>query len=180
MKYPLSILISGSYNYMVKIKKGEKMQYKYILFDLDGTLTDPKLGITKSVAYSLQKMKQIEAELNELTKFIGPPLKESYIDFYNFTEEEAEQAIQYYREYFKDKGIYENEIYHGIKELLDDFRLCLVSVMPDYYAKNIFKFKTFRTVGDALQSALRVTGKQATITVAPYGSYTHGTIEKTH
>jgi nickel-dependent lactate racemase len=67
-----------------------------------------------------------------------------------------------------------------LKELLDDFRLCLVSVMPDYYAKSIFKFRTFRTVGDALQSALRVIGKQATITVVPYGSFTHGTIKEPH
>ena len=67
-----------------------------------------------------------------------------------------------------------------LKELLDDFRLCLVSVMPDHYAKNIFKFRTFRTVGDALQSALRVIGKQATITVVPYGAFTYGTIKETH
>ena len=67
-----------------------------------------------------------------------------------------------------------------LKELLDDFRLCLVSVMPDYYAKSIFKFRTFRTVDDALQSALRVIGKQATITVVPYGAFTQGTIKEMH
>jgi nickel-dependent lactate racemase len=67
-----------------------------------------------------------------------------------------------------------------LKELLDDFRLCLVSVMPDYYAKSIFKFRTFRTVDDALQSALRVIGKQATITVVPYGAFTQGTIKEIH
>ena len=67
-----------------------------------------------------------------------------------------------------------------LKELLDDFRLCLVSVMPDYYAKSIFKFRTFRTVDDALQSALRVIGKQATITVVPYGAFTQGTIKDMH
>jgi nickel-dependent lactate racemase len=67
-----------------------------------------------------------------------------------------------------------------LKKLLDDFRLCLVSVMPDYYAKSIFKFRTFRTVDDALQSALRVIGKQATITVVPYGAFTQGTIKEMH
>lgn len=67
-----------------------------------------------------------------------------------------------------------------LKKLLDDFRLCLVSVMPDYYAKSIFKFRTFRTVNDALQSALRVIGKQATITVVPYGAFTQGTIKEMH
>ena len=66
-----------------------------------------------------------------------------------------------------------------LKKLLDDFRLCLVSVMPDYYARSIFKFRTYRTVGEALQSALRIIGKQATITVMPYGAFTQGIIRKT-
>jgi hypothetical protein len=52
--------------------------------------------------------------------------------------------------------------------------------MPDYYAKSIFKFRTFRTVNDALQSALRVIGKQATITVVPHGAFTQGTIKEMH
>ncbi|WP_455369145.1 lactate racemase domain-containing protein [[Eubacterium] cellulosolvens] len=65
---------------------------------------------------------------------------------------------------------------YTLKELLDDFRLCLVSVMPDYYARSIFKFRTYRTVGEALQSALRIIGKQATITVVPHGAFTKGTI----
>ncbi|WP_455283063.1 hypothetical protein [[Eubacterium] cellulosolvens] len=79
----------------------------------------------------------------------------------------------------KEPGVGKFKAY-VLKELLDDYRLCLVSVMPDYYAKNIFKLRTFRTVGDALQSALRVIGKQATITVVPYGSFTHGTIKEPH
>ena len=57
------------------------MLYKYILFDLDGTLTNPKSGITKSVAYALKKTKNIDANLDDLTIFIGPPLKESFMDF---------------------------------------------------------------------------------------------------
>jgi hypothetical protein len=65
-----------------------------------------------------------------------------------------------------------------LKELLDDFRLCLVSVMPDYYARSIFKFRTYRTVGDALQSALRIIGKQAAITVVPHGAFTQGIIRE--
>jgi phosphoglycolate phosphatase len=98
--------------------RGIILKYKYILFDLDGTLTDPKLGITKSVAFALDRMGYYDVNLEELTKFIGPPLVESFVEYYNFSEEEADQAVQYYREYFKDRGIYENKIYSGIEELL--------------------------------------------------------------
>lgn len=121
------------------------MLYKYILFDLDGTLTNPKTGITKSVAYALKKTKNIDANLDDLTIFIGPPLKESFMDFYDFTEEEAEQAIIYYREYFVDQGIYENEIYEGIKNLLDDlqktntFVLAVATSKPTKFAELIIK-----------------------------------------
>jgi phosphoglycolate phosphatase len=120
------------------------MSYKYILFDLDGTLTDPKIGITKSVAYSLKKLKNIEVELDQLTKFIGPPLKDSYIDFYGFSESEAEIAIQTYREYFKDTGIYENEVYSGMEDLLEALKdkqyiLGVATSKPTMFAEIIIK-----------------------------------------
>ncbi len=91
---------------------------KNILFDLDGTLTDPKIGITKSVAYSLNKFGIPVEDLDTLTKFIGPPLKQSFIDFYGFSDEKADTAVSYYREYFSDKGLFENTVYEGIPELL--------------------------------------------------------------
>ena len=98
------------------------MNYKYILFDLDGTLTDPKVGITKSVQYALAKYNIQVESLDDLEKFIGPPLKESFMEFYSFDEEKAVQAIEYYREYFRDKGIFENEVYEGIPNLLRELK----------------------------------------------------------
>ncbi len=92
--------------------------YKVILFDLDGTLTDPKPGITKSVQYALSKMGIEEEDLEKLTPFIGPPLIASFKEFYQLTEEEAKEALQYYRERFSKVGLYENAVYEGIKELL--------------------------------------------------------------
>ncbi|MDN5305136.1 MAG: phosphoglycolate phosphatase [Fusobacteriaceae bacterium] len=118
------------------------MNYRYVIFDLDGTLTDPMIGITKSVAYSLKKLKGLEININELTRFIGPPLKESYMMFYGMTESESEVAIQYYREYFKETGILENEIYEGIEELLVDLKsngleLMVATSKPTVFAEVI-------------------------------------------
>ena len=121
------------------------MKHKYILFDLDGTLTDPKVGITSAVAYSLKKLKGIEANLDDLTTFIGPPLKESFTNFYGFSEREADLAIEYYREYFADKGIFENEVYPGIHALLEDlkntgaFVMAVATSKPTIFANRIIK-----------------------------------------
>lgn len=94
-----------------------------ILFDLDGTITDPFLGITKSVAYSLKSF-GIEVEsLDELKKFIGPPLVDSFQEYYHMSEEESLKAVDKYREYFKDTGLFENEAYEGIEKLLWDLSI---------------------------------------------------------
>ena len=81
------------------------MKYKNILFDLDGTLTDPKVGITKSVQYALKKFNIKADNLDELVSFIGPPLADSFMEFYGFSEEQAKKAIDYYREYFRSRDI---------------------------------------------------------------------------
>ena len=83
------------------------MDKKYILFDLDGTLTDSMEGITKSVQYALKKFNIKVNDLNDLCKFIGPPLNESFMEFYNFSEEDAAKGVDFYREYFAEKGIFE-------------------------------------------------------------------------
>lgn len=98
------------------------MKYKYVLFDLDGTLTDPKEGITKAVQYALKKQ-GIEIEnRNVLEPFIGPSLKYSFMEFYNLSEEKAIRAIEDYREYFRPIGIFENEVYPGIVKLLGQLK----------------------------------------------------------
>jgi len=96
--------------------------YDVILFDLDGTLTDPKPGITKSVQYALAKMNIIEEDIEKLTPFIGPPLKASFKEFYNMSDEQATQAIVYYRERFSTVGLYENMVYVGMQELLEELQ----------------------------------------------------------
>jgi len=96
-------------------------KYSHIIFDLDGTLTDPGIGITNSVIYALEKY-GIKAARSELYKFIGPPLRESFRIYYGFDETMAEHAVSLYREYFSVKGIYENELYPGIPELLESLK----------------------------------------------------------
>ena len=99
-----------------------KKYYDVILFDLDGTLTDPKIGITKAVAYALHQFGIKVEDLDELCSFIGPPLKESFRELFEFSEEETMQAIGYYREYFMEYGMFENKVYHGIPCLLEELK----------------------------------------------------------
>lgn len=117
-------------------------QYKYLLFDLDGTITDSETGITRCVAYALNYFGIQVNDLRELSPFIGPPLLDSFKDFYNFTDEQATVAIAKYRERYADKGILENELYPGIEELLADAQkngktVILATSKPEIFAKRI-------------------------------------------
>lgn len=119
------------------------MAYSILLFDLDGTLTDPKEGITKSVAYALQAL-GIEASPNQLTAFIGPPLKDSFKMYYHMTDEVADKAIQKYRERFNKVGIFENRAFEGIHTLLDGLKkqgkkLAIATSKPYVFAIRILE-----------------------------------------
>jgi len=98
-----------------------KINKKYILFDLDGTLTDPKEGITRSVQYSLRHFGIEENDLDGLTRFIGPPLRESFGRL-GLSSGDFETAVAKYREYYSERGIYENALYDRIDELLHGLR----------------------------------------------------------
>ncbi len=136
-----------------------------ILFDLDGTLTDPMEGITKSVRHALQHFGILVDSLEALTPFIGPPLKGSFQRFYGFSETDAEIALQKYREYFAQTGIFENQVYDGIPALLASLkanhkRLYLATSKPEVYANRILEHfcleKYFDFVGGSLLSGERV------------------------
>jgi len=119
--------------------------FEYILFDLDGTITDSGEGITKSVQYALKHFGITEDNLSALNKFIGPPLKESFKKFYNFDDEKAEMGLIKYREYYAEKGIYENSLYEGIVEVFEalkkkDKKIILATSKPEVYAKEILKY----------------------------------------
>lgn len=115
---------------------------KNIFFDLDGTLTDSGLGITNSVAYALKKLQQPALEIQELELFIGPPLVDAFMDVAGLTKEEALLGVQYYREYYPEKGIFENELYAGVTEMLTELQaaektLFLTTSKPQLYAEQI-------------------------------------------
>ena len=96
--------------------------YKYILFDLDGTLTDSAPGIIRCVQYALEKCGKGTCPDRELLPFIGPPLTESFQKVCGMTAAEANTALEYYRERFARVGMYENSVYDGIPELLQALR----------------------------------------------------------
>lgn len=123
-------------------EKGEKELQHILLFDLDGTLTDPGIGITNSVMYALKTFGIIEHDRTKLYPFIGPPLLNSFMEFYGFDEPKAEEAVTRYREYYRDKGIYENLVYNGIQELLKRLKaegeiILLATSKPEPFAKQI-------------------------------------------
>lgn len=120
-------------------------QYQYLLFDLDGTITDSETGITRCVEYALNYFGIQVNNLSELSPFIGPPLLDSFKEFYNFTDEQAVIATEKYRERYTDKGIYENELYPGIKELLAEAHqkartVMLATSKPEVFAKRILDY----------------------------------------
>ncbi|KMN44955.1 MULTISPECIES: HAD family hydrolase [Bacillus] len=118
--------------------------YKTFLFDLDGTLTDPKEGIINSVLYALEKMGIEEGKISELDSFIGPPIQQSFAERYNMSEIEVEEAVVYFREYLKKSGLLENKIYDGIPTLLQELkdagnRLYVATSKPTIFAKQVIE-----------------------------------------
>lgn len=120
-------------------------QYNYLLFDLDGTITNSETGITRCVEYALNYFGIQVSDLHDLLPFIGPPLLDSFKEFYHFTDEQAVIATEKYRERYKDKGIYENELYPGIKELLAQAgqqgkTVILATSKPEIFARRILDY----------------------------------------
>ena len=95
------------------------MRISTVLFDLDGTLTDSGPGIMNSVKYALEKVGEPTPDVDELRKFIGPPLKGQFMDHCGIDEEKAAEMVTLYREYFTVTGIFENSVYDGVEEMLE-------------------------------------------------------------
>lgn len=138
--------VRDRYNEKKTLQEEKNMKYKALLFDLDGTLTASGEGITKSVQYALEKMGMGDKaqDLKALEVFIGPPLLQSYMKYCSMTEEQAKQAVIYYRERYNVTGLFENMPYDGIQELLQKasekrYILAVASSKPDELVKKILE-----------------------------------------
>ncbi|MDE6531595.1 MAG: HAD hydrolase-like protein [Lachnospiraceae bacterium] len=119
-------------------------RFRYVLFDLDGTLTDPKEGICRSVQYALHQMDIEEPDIDKLEPFIGPPLEDSFMEFYHMSKADAKKAIAHYRERFSAIGLFENEVYDGIPQTLKQLKdagcyLAVASSKPEVFVHRILK-----------------------------------------
>jgi len=118
--------------------------YTVALFDLDGTIIDPLIGIVNSVKYALDCMKIKYSKTETFEKFIGPPLDQSFQNFYSLSESQAREAVEFYRVYYKKSGIEQNHLYEGIKELFQDMLkqnilLYVATSKPTSFAIDILK-----------------------------------------
>lgn len=117
-------------------------KYEYIFFDLDGTIFDSGRGIMRSVRYALEKFGIDEKNEDKLRLFIGPPLRDSFRDFYGFSDDEADKGVEFYREYYTHDGIFDGDIYSGIEKMLKRLseqggKAVLATSKPEVFAKRI-------------------------------------------
>ena len=124
------------------------MHYQNVLFDLDGTLTDPREGITRSIQFGLSKLGIDEPDLTRLEHFIGPPLLQQFMATYGFDEAKAWEAMGFYRERFAVTGLYENEVFEGVTPLLEELvaqgrQLYIATSKPHVYAREIARHFDF-------------------------------------
>jgi phosphoglycolate phosphatase len=118
--------------------------YNTILFDLDGTLTDSAPGITNCVKYALEQMERPALAPEDLLKFIGPPLYESFARFCGMNTEEAKEAVRLYRVRYSGIGLFENEVYEGVEAMLGRLKqsgkvLAVATSKPEVFAERILK-----------------------------------------
>ena len=133
-------------------------QFTHILFDLDGTLTNPRLGIGNSLKYALRQMQTDGYSDEILEKFVGPPLQDNFKNLFGMNQRNTNLAVEHFRTYFGEKGLFENEPYQGISELLEELhlsgkRVYLVTSKLEKYAKMIMRHFEFDRYLDDLQGA---------------------------
>lgn len=118
------------------------MKYEYCLFDLDGTLTESGPGITRSVAYALERFGIHTEDYEALSVYVGPPLIDSFMKYHGLTHEQAVKALECYREYYRSRGMFENSVYPGVEQMLTRLaeggaKLMVVTSKPEEFAVKI-------------------------------------------
>ena len=130
-------------------------KYKYVFFDLDGTLTQSEFGIIESAQKALEKMGVIDEDYENLKKFIGPPLYVSFHERYGMNEEQCLEAIRLYREHYEKEGIFKAPLYDGVKEMLEDLKnggctLMMVTSKPKVLAEVVAENNGIRDSFEAI------------------------------
>lgn len=159
--------------------------FQSILFDLDGTLTDAAPGISNSVKYALSKFGIDETDDNKLRKFLGPPLISSFMEFYGFSKEKAQKAVEYYREYFVPHGIFENEVYSGIPKLLQKLKadgktLIIATSKPETFAVQIAEHFEIDSYFDLIAGSNLDNTRSKKAQVIEYALKTLGILDRAH
>ena len=134
------------------------MRYTTAIFDLDGTITDSGPGIMNAIRYAVKKRGLPEVPEEVLRSFIGPPLKEQFQSVFGLSEEEGTVMVTTYREYYSDKGIFENRVYDGVPELFERLksagvRILMATSKPEKYAKRIAEHFGFSQYFDFIGGA---------------------------
>lgn len=140
--------------------------YNIIIFDLDGTLSNSKEGITKCVQFALKEFGIYEEDLNFLEHFIGPPLTGEFMKAYNFTLEQAQEATKIYRQRYEPTGIYETDLYPGVKEMLEKLKadgktIALATSKPQEMAEEVLKYLEIKEYFDYIMGAERTGPRQS-------------------
>ncbi len=158
-----------------------KTRYQNIIFDLDGTLTDSADGLTASISYALKKM-GANINTSELRSFIGPPLQHSFREKCGFTESEVLHAIKYFRDYYREKGLYENKLYPGAAKMLKtlyecDKKIYLATSKATIFAETILQYfhidNLFTFIAGATLDGSRVEKKEVLAYLIDNNSYLH-------
>jgi phosphoglycolate phosphatase len=131
------------------------MKNHFVLFDLDGTITDSSKGIVNSIRYALEKMGRRENDTDRLRSYVGPSLKETFQNNYFPNDKDCRQAIIFYREYYSKKGIFENTLYKDIFQVLKTIKdrggiVALATAKPGYFAKIILNHFGINQYFDAI------------------------------
>ncbi len=139
-------------------------KFDCILFDLDGTLTDSGEGIMNAARYALTKMGAPIPPEAVLRTFVGPPLTEAFRDHCGMNEAQCAETIRIYREYYADRGLFENRVYDGIHQMLSELadrgeKLILATSKPEHFARQIMEHfhldSYFAYIGGALTDGKR-------------------------
>ena len=157
-------------------------RYDVVLFDLDGTIIDSGKGVLNAAKYAMNFYGDPIPEMEELRKFMGPPLKDSFMGICGYSEEKAARAIDVYREYYRETGIHENTVYEGMAQLIADLKeegrcVIVATSKPEIFARQILEeldiAKNFSYIAGADMAETRAEKEQ----VLQYALETNGIAE---